>query len=61
MLGDYPVDVVLLAPDVEASKAFYANKVGLKIINAASDRVRFQCGGDSPGKSCVGMIQIKQT
>jgi catechol 2,3-dioxygenase-like lactoylglutathione lyase family enzyme len=47
MLSDYPVDVVLLAPDIEASKAFYANKVGLKILNAASDRVRFQCGGDS--------------
>jgi catechol-2,3-dioxygenase len=47
MLSDYPIDVVLLASDVEASKAFYANKVGLKIINAAADRVRFQCGGDS--------------
>ena len=47
MLADYPVDVVLLARDVEASKDFYANKVGLKILNATSDRVRFQCGGDS--------------
>lgn len=47
MLADYPVDVVLLARDVEASKDFYANKVGLKILNATPDRVRFQCGGDS--------------
>jgi catechol-2,3-dioxygenase len=47
MLGDFPVDVVLLARDVEASKDFYANKVGLKILNATSDRVRFKCGGDS--------------
>ena len=47
MLGDFPVDVVLLARDVEASKDFYANKVGLKILNATSERVRFKCGGDS--------------
>ena len=47
MLGEYPVDVVLLAPDLKASKDFYANKIGLKILNEASDRVRFQCGGDS--------------
>ena len=47
MLGDNPIDVVLLAPDVRATKDFYANKVGLKILNEASDRVRFQCGGDS--------------
>ena len=47
MLVDYPIDVVLLARDVKASKDFYANKVGLKILNETSDRVRFHCGGDS--------------
>ncbi|HEX9095208.1 MAG TPA: VOC family protein [Candidatus Dormibacteraeota bacterium] len=47
MLSDYPIDVVLLARDLEASKDFYANKIGLKILNATSERVRFQCGGDS--------------
>ena len=26
MLGDYPIDVVLLAPDLEASKDFYTKR-----------------------------------
>ena len=47
MLGDYPIDVVLLAPDLEASKDFYANKLGLKILNDTPGAVTFQCGGDS--------------
>ena len=57
VLGDYPVDVVLLAPDLDASKAFYANKVGLKILNDAPGAVTFKCGGDSHlalSKSTVG-------
>src|ERR1700739_4641166 len=45
MLGDYPVEVVLLAPDLEASKEFYANKVGLKVLNVLPQSVTFQCGG----------------
>ena len=47
LLAAVLLDVVLLAPDVQASRDFYANKVGLKILNETSDRVRFQCGGDS--------------
>ena len=47
MLGDYPIDVVLLAPDFEASKDFYANKVGLKVLNESPEGVTFQCGGES--------------
>ena len=48
MLGDYPIDVVLLAPDLESAKDFYANKIGLEILddspygvhsNAAAARV----------------------
>ena len=57
VLGDYPIDVVLLAPDLDASKAFYANKVGLKILNDTPGAVTFQCGGDSHlalSKSTVG-------
>jgi catechol 2,3-dioxygenase-like lactoylglutathione lyase family enzyme len=33
MLGDFPIDVVLLATDLEASRDFYANKIGLEIVN----------------------------
>jgi catechol 2,3-dioxygenase-like lactoylglutathione lyase family enzyme len=57
MLGEYPIDVVLLAPDLEASKVFYANKVGLKILSDAPGGVTFQCGGESHlviSKSSVG-------
>jgi catechol 2,3-dioxygenase-like lactoylglutathione lyase family enzyme len=57
VLGDYPIDVVLLAPDLEASKDFYVNKVGLKVLNDSPGAVTFQCGGDSHlviSKSSVG-------
>lgn len=48
MLGDYPLDIVLLAPDLDASKDFYANKIGLKIIETNNPTaVTFQCGGDT--------------
>jgi catechol 2,3-dioxygenase-like lactoylglutathione lyase family enzyme len=57
MLGDYPIDVVLLAPDLEASKDFFAKKVGLEIVNDSPNAVAFKCGGDSHlavSKSTVG-------
>jgi catechol 2,3-dioxygenase-like lactoylglutathione lyase family enzyme len=57
MLGDYPIDVVLLAPDLEASKDFFAKKVGLEIVNYSPNAVTFKCGGDSHlavSKSTVG-------
>ena len=47
MLADFPVDVVLLAPDLDAIKDFYANKVGLKILDESPATVWFECGGDS--------------
>jgi len=45
MLGDHPVDIVLLATDLEAAKDFYANKVGLTILNGSPDSVTFKTGG----------------
>jgi catechol 2,3-dioxygenase-like lactoylglutathione lyase family enzyme len=57
MLGDYPIDVVLLAPDLETSRDFYAKKVGLKIVNESPNAVAFTCGGASHlavSKSTVG-------
>lgn len=47
MLGDHPIDLVLLAPDLGASRAFYADKLGLAIISENDDTVVFACGGDS--------------
>ena len=57
MLGDFPIDVVLLATDLEASKDFYANKIGLEIVNDTPYAVQFNCGGGSQlgvSKSSVG-------
>jgi catechol 2,3-dioxygenase-like lactoylglutathione lyase family enzyme len=47
MLGEHPIDVVLLATDLDASKDFYANKIGLEIANEGPFGVQFKCGRDS--------------
>jgi catechol-2,3-dioxygenase len=47
MLGDHPIDVVLLATDLETSKAFYAGKLGLEIISESEYEITYKCGGDS--------------
>jgi catechol-2,3-dioxygenase len=47
MLGDHPIDVVLLATDLEESKAFYAGKLGLEILNESEGEIIYKCGGDS--------------
>ena len=57
MLGDHPINVVLLATDLDATKDFYANKIGLKILNESPGALVFKCGGDSQftvSKSSVG-------
>ena len=45
MLGDHPIDVVLLAKDLKASRDFYADKIGLEITNENEEGVEFKCGG----------------
>jgi catechol-2,3-dioxygenase len=47
MLGDHPIDVVLLATDLESSKQFYAGKLGLEILNESEEAITYRCGGDS--------------
>lgn len=47
MLGDHPIHVILLATDLQASKAFYAQKVGLEIVSETDDAVTFRRGGDT--------------
>ena len=57
MLSNYPIDVVLLARDLAAAKAFYADKLGLPVLSESPGGVTFQCGGDSQlvvTKSSVG-------
>lgn len=47
MLGEHPIDVVLLATDLESSKEFYAGKLGLEILNENEEAITYKCGGDS--------------
>jgi catechol 2,3-dioxygenase-like lactoylglutathione lyase family enzyme len=57
MLGEAPLDVVLLATDLDASRDFYRDKVGLEILTETPYAVTFKCGGDSRlaiSKSTVG-------
>ena len=57
MLADYPIDVLLLAKDLDAAKAFYADKVGLPLLSENPHVLCFKCGGDTRlfiSKSTVG-------
>jgi catechol-2,3-dioxygenase len=57
LLSGSAVDVVLLATDLDASKDFYANKIGLPVLDESPWAVTFKCGGDSRlviSKSTVG-------
>jgi predicted enzyme related to lactoylglutathione lyase len=57
VLGEAPLDVVLLATDLDASKNFYRDNVGLEIVIESPYAVTFKCGGDSRlaiSKSSVG-------
>jgi catechol 2,3-dioxygenase-like lactoylglutathione lyase family enzyme len=47
MLGDHPIDVLLLATDLEISKEFYAGKLGLEILRESEQEIVYTCGGDS--------------
>jgi catechol-2,3-dioxygenase len=47
MLGDNPVDVMLLATDLDAAREFYAERVGLEVLISSDDFLTFGCGGDS--------------
>jgi catechol 2,3-dioxygenase-like lactoylglutathione lyase family enzyme len=56
MLGDYTIDIVLLATDLEAARDFYRDKVGLELLNESANAVTFKCNGNSlvVTKSTVG-------
>ena len=44
MLGDYPIDIVLLAPDLEETRDFYRDKIGLEVLNENASAVTIKCG-----------------
>jgi catechol-2,3-dioxygenase len=47
MLAKHPIDVMLTATDLGATKRFYGDKVGLDVLIESDDFVTFRCGGDS--------------
>jgi len=47
MLSDHAIDPVLLATDLEESKRFYSEKLGLEILSEGENVVIFKCGIDS--------------
>jgi catechol-2,3-dioxygenase len=47
MLGEHPINVVLLATDLESSKEFYAGKLGLEILSESEEEINYKCGGDT--------------
>jgi len=47
MLGDYPVDVMLLATDLGVARRFYEGTLGLAVLVEDEQFLTFRCGGDS--------------
>jgi len=47
MLGDHPVDVMLLAADLAVARKFYAGTLGLEVLLETEQFLTFRCGGDS--------------
>ena len=46
MLADHPVFPILLSLDLDATRAFYHDTLGLEILREdAGDRIVFRCGG----------------
>jgi catechol-2,3-dioxygenase len=47
MLGNQPIDVMLLSTDLAVAKDFYGDRIGLEILIETDDFLTFKCGGDS--------------
>jgi catechol-2,3-dioxygenase len=47
MLGNHPVDVMLLATDLGEARRFYGDTLGLPVLLEDEQFVTFGCGGDS--------------
>lgn len=47
MLRDSSLDVVLLATDLDVAKDFYANMLGLPLIDESEHSLTLSCGGGS--------------
>jgi catechol 2,3-dioxygenase-like lactoylglutathione lyase family enzyme len=47
MLGEYPVHVVLLSRDLDETRRFYHERLGLEILEESPAAITFRCGGQS--------------
>ena len=47
MLASHPIDVMILATNLDAAREFYGEKIGLEVLIETDDFVTFNCGGDS--------------
>ena len=60
MLSDYPVFPILLSKDLDATRAFYRDVLGLEIAREdEDDRIVFRCGGGTQlvvTKSTIGTM-----
>jgi catechol 2,3-dioxygenase-like lactoylglutathione lyase family enzyme len=57
MLGEHPINPVLLAKDLAAAREFYHDKLGLEILIEDDAAITFKCGGGTRldvTKSTVG-------
>lgn len=46
MLSDFPIFPILLSKDLDATRAFYRDRLGLEILREdPGDRIVFRCGG----------------
>jgi len=47
MLADFPSIPILLSTDMEASRRFYQDTLGLPLLDETAERMVFKCGGDT--------------
>jgi catechol-2,3-dioxygenase len=47
MLGEHPVDVMLLATDLGVARRFYGGTLGLEVLLEDEQLLTFRCGGNS--------------
>jgi catechol-2,3-dioxygenase len=47
MLGQHPIDVMILATDLGVAREFYGDRIGLEVVLESDDFLTFKCGGDS--------------
>jgi hypothetical protein len=47
MLGDHPIDPMILATDLGVAREFYGGRIGLEVLIESEDFLTFRCGGES--------------